>query len=93
MVETNGDGSGVDPMNVDYPDPTRWWGTSMSQWSPRDTWPDLRVTLHLLPWTWRLLPHIYADDVHGPLILSSFAWLFVKVEWFANKPMFREPRR
>lgn len=57
----------------------------------RETWPDLRVTLHLLPWTWRLKPRIYVDDVDGAIGgHASLTWLFLVVEWWGNKPLFRE---
>lgn len=57
--------------------------------SERDEWPDLRVVVRPLPWTWRFLPRLYHDDVEGWRGHCSFAWLFLTVEWWANKPMFR----
>lgn len=54
--------------------------------APVDTWPDVRLTLHLLPWTWRLAPLLWRDDV-TPTV--HFAWLFIEVEFLSDKPMFR----
>lgn len=53
--------------------------------APRDTWPDFRVTIHLLPWTWKLRPRLYADDVEGPIGHCSFCWLFADIEWWGQK--------
>ena len=61
-------------------------------WSDRETWPEVRITLLPLPWTWRLLPRFYADDLH-PWGHASFDWLFWRTEWWAqDKPRdwFRE---
>lgn len=58
--------------------------------APIDSWPDLRVTVHLLPWAWKIRPWVYADDVDGPLGHSSFELLFLRIEWWGNRPMFRE---
>lgn len=59
--------------------------------APRDTWPDLRFTVHLLPWTWRLVPRGYIDDVDGWRGHCTLVWLFLDVEWWGNRPMFTEP--
>lgn len=56
--------------------------------SPRDTWPDLRVTFHLFPWSWRLRPRLYRDE--DWMLLTTVEWLFLKIEWWANRPMFSE---
>lgn len=58
--------------------------------APRDTWPDLRLTVHLLPWTWRLRPRGYIDDVDGWRGHCSFAWLFLDLAWWGNRPLFAE---
>jgi hypothetical protein len=53
--------------------------------APLDTWPDLRVVVRPLPWTWRVRPRWYADDVDGPIGHWSLAWLFVTIEWWGQK--------
>lgn len=65
----------------------------MKRLAPADTWPDLRVTLHPLPWAWRLVPGVYVDDVEGWRGHWSFRWLFLVVEWWGNVPLFREAVR
>jgi hypothetical protein len=55
-----------------------------------DTWPDLRVTVHLLPWTWKLRPSLYWDDVDGPKGMTAFRWLFLAVVWWGNDPLFHD---
>lgn len=52
--------------------------------APRDTWPEMRVTLLLLPWTWRR-PRFYRDDVHGALCLSSIEFGPLVVEWLGQQ--------
>lgn len=47
-----------------------------------DTWPDLRVTIHPLPWCWRLIPRFYAD--HRPAAHVSVRWLCLDVQWWAQ---------
>jgi hypothetical protein len=56
--------------------------------SSRDEWPDFRVTIHPFPWTWRLRPSFYVDDVDGWQGITNFRWLFLSLEWYGNKPMF-----
>lgn len=58
--------------------------------SPRATWPDLRITIHLLPWSWQLRPRFYIDDVDGWRGLCSFSWLMIAVDFYGNVPLFRE---
>lgn len=59
--------------------------------TPMDTWPELRVTVVPLPWCWRLRPRFYRDDVDGGFYgHSSFEWLFLRLEWWNNRPMFIE---
>lgn len=65
-------------------------GVEAVRLAPVDTWPDLRLTVHLLPWAWKLRPRVYADDVEGPMGFSSFEWFFIHVEWWGNRPLFRE---
>jgi hypothetical protein len=48
-----------------------------------DCWPDLRVTIRPLPWTWALRPRLYAD-ANGARSHSSVAWLCVVVEWYGQ---------
>lgn len=50
-----------------------------------DAWPDLRVVLRPLPWTWRLKPHVYVDD-HGALSTLTVQWLCLTVEWWGQDP-------
>lgn len=52
--------------------------------APKDTWPELRVTLLPLPWTWHINPRIYWDDVDGPLGLSTCWFLFLRLEFWGN---------
>ena len=51
--------------------------------APHDTWPDLRIVLRPLPWTWHLRPVFYVDD-KGAAGHWSFQWLFLTVEWWAQ---------
>lgn len=53
-----------------------------------ETWPDLRFTVHPLPWTWRM--SFWRDED----VTSSFHFHLgpFSVEWYANRPMFRNPR-
>lgn len=60
------------------------------QLAPVDTWPDIRVTFHLLPWCWHLVPRWYVDDVDGWRGHCSFEWLCVDVQWWGNRRMFTE---
>ena len=53
--------------------------------APLDTWPDFRITVHVLPWSWKLRPRLYADDVDGSIGHCSFCWLFADVEWWGQK--------
>lgn len=62
--------------------------------APVDTWPDIRVIVRPLPWTWRIKPSVYVDDVH-PAAHCSWSWLFLTVEWWAQdrpRDWFMEPR-
>lgn len=49
-------------------------------------WPDLRVVVRFLPWTWRLTPFVYVDDVFGARGYWSVTWLALTVEWCAPSP-------
>lgn len=49
-----------------------------------ECWPDLRITVRLLPWAWSFKPRVYADDLHGARSLCSVAWLFLTVEWWGQ---------
>lgn len=60
--------------------------------APVDTWPDLRMTVHLLPWTWQWRPSFYVDDVDGWRGHWSAGWLGLDVEWYGNKRLFTEAR-
>lgn len=51
--------------------------------APIDTWPDLRVTFHLPPWTWRLRPFLYVDDIH-PWSHATVQWLCIDISWWAE---------
>lgn len=62
--------------------------------APMESWPDLRVTFHLFPWTWRLKPLFYVDD--NPAAMVSFEWLFLQLEWWAEDHIsdwFMEPAK
>lgn len=50
-----------------------------------ECWPDLRITLHLPPWAWRLKPWLYVDD-NGARSHWSASWLFLVVEWWGQDP-------
>jgi len=55
-----------------------------------ECWPDLRVTVRPLPWTWHVKPRWYVDDL-GWRAHTSVAWLFVTVEWWgqdSDHPLF-----
>lgn len=56
--------------------------------APRDEWPDLRFTLRPFPWTWKVKPWLYHDDVDGWRGHWQFQWFCLTVEWWANVPMF-----
>lgn len=58
--------------------------------APVDTWPDLRLTLHVWPWCWKLRPRFYVDDVDGWRGHASFSWWCFAIEWWGNKPMFTQ---
>ena len=47
-------------------------------------WPDLRIIIRPLPWTWRLRPHIYVDGVRWSN-LTTFQWLFLTVELWGKE--------
>jgi hypothetical protein len=56
-----------------------------------DCWPDLRVTVRLFPWHWRLRPWLYVDDNEGARGHWSLEWLAVTVEWWgqgSDSPLF-----
>lgn len=59
----------------------------MKPLSERSSWPDLRLAVHPLPWTWPIKPHFWHDD--DMTTSCGFVWLFIQVEWWANRPMFR----
>lgn len=61
--------------------------------APVDTWPDVRLTLRPLPWTWKLKPWLYVDDVEGWKGHWSIQWFFVTVEWWGNERLFTELQR
>lgn len=48
-------------------------------------WPDLRVTVHPLPWCWRLRPFMHIDEVHGARCMWIFRWLAFDVEWWGQE--------
>jgi hypothetical protein len=48
--------------------------------APRDTWPEIRVVLLPLPWTWRK-PRVYWDEPGGPLALSMAEFGPIWIEW------------
>lgn len=45
---------------------------------PWHSWADVRVTVRLLPWHWRLVPRLYRDAGS----LSTFDWLFLTLEYW-----------
>lgn len=67
--------------------------TRTRQLAPRDTWPDLRITIHVFPWSWRL--HVYAEhepeEAHRAGQLTLHANLGpLEVTLYANLPVFTE---
>lgn len=57
------------------------------------TWPDLSVTLRLLPWQWRLIPRGWWDysprgEDHAGWWGVDGEWLMVKVAFGFNLPPF-----
>ncbi len=63
------------------------------QIAPVDTWPDLRLTVHLWPWCWMLKPWVYVDSEDGWRGHCSFQWLFLDIQWWGSVPMFFEAER
>lgn len=47
--------------------------------APRETWPEIRVTILPLPWTWRR-PRFYRDELR-PWALTEFTFGPIWVEW------------
>ena len=56
---------------------------SVRRLAPVDTWPDLRVIVRPLPWTWSLKPRFHADDLY-PWSYCVAQWLFLTIEWWAE---------
>lgn len=57
-------------------------------WAPRDTWPGLTVTVEVLPWAWWFKPYHHLDTDDG--LWLTVAWLFLKISWISNSPMFTD---
>lgn len=61
--------------------------------APPDTWPELRVTIRLLPWHWRIRPRLYHDFASfdgRPSFDLTVSWLFVTIDFLADRPLFTE---
>lgn len=51
-----------------------------------DGWPSIQVHTEALPWHWDWLPRWSQDwDCTSSCSLS---WLLLRVEWWANRPLF-----
>ena len=91
-----------DDFCPDHPRPEDPWNTGVTDARQFDrtallTWPHLAVTLNLLPWFWRLIPRGFYDYTPRRSGAAGWwgidgEWLFVKVSFGFNLPLFESPR-